>query len=536
MAILIADQAFDQSRIDFSPIVYDSYGTDFWNNSFLQNRGTVYEDTIFEFFYTDAGMRGAAFAGTGLNVNVNAAYTSGRINLYLEQETDGTQVWEIYGIDLDARDVYAAMETTSRADDQELIRRALSGNDTFYLSDQADRANGLGGNDTLFGFGGNDTLGGGAGNDQLYGDGGDDWLLMDSGNDTLDGGPGRDWVSLAGEARAARIDLAVTVAQDTGYGRDVIVNVENLHGGMGHDTLLGNAQDNVIRGGMGNDRILGRQGNDRLEGNQGNDYIEGGLGSDTLIGGLGNDTLLGGPGNDWIHLDAGDDVIRGGEGRDWLVAGAAAATVDLTLTGRQNTGYGNDLILGMTNIQGGAGADRFFGNAQDNVIRGGMGNDRIFGRQGNDWLEGNQGDDLIDGGLGNDTLLGGLGNDTLVGGPGLDRLTGGPGADIFVFRALDHTSADAGRADFITDFQQGQDRIDLRDIDADTTRAGNDAFAFIGTDAFSGAGQLSYRQLDRPGTDNDVTQILLDVNGDGQVDGIIRLAGLHDLTANDFLL
>lgn len=536
MATVYASSRFDQNAIDFSRPIYNNYDIWFADNSFFEHRGNLYEDTIFEYYIDGGEIRFAAIGGTGLTMNANADYTGGRINLYLDSDAYGNVAWEILGINLDARDFYAAALTLDRADDQELIRRSLSGNDVFYLSSGNDRAFGMAGNDTLYGYGGNDTLGGGIGNDALYGGAGDDWLLMDAGDDLLDGGPGRDWASLAGQANAARIDLAITGRQNTGYGNDLFISIENLHGGMGNDTLMGNAADNEIRGGMGNDRIFGRQGNDLLHGGPGHDYIEGGLGSDTLIGGLGNDTLLGGPGQDWIHLDPGDDLIRGGEGRDWLVVGAQAATVDLAVTARQNTGYGNDQIFGITNIQGGAGNDRFFGNAESNVIRGGMGDDRIFGRQGDDWLEGNQGNDLLDGGLGNDTLLGGIGNDTLIGGPGMDRLTGGPGADVFVFRALDHTSADAARADFITDFEVGIDRIDLRDIDADITRAGNNSFAFIGTDALGGAGQLSYRHLDRPGTDNDVTQILLDVNGDGQADAIIRLAGLHDLTANDFLL
>lgn len=477
MARIKTSVPFDMLNLDFSILHYNNIDTQHRDNSYFVHNDVVYEDSIFEIFTEGGSRRAGAWSGERLTVDADDNYTGGRIQLYLQVNPLGYEMWEITDIDLDARDVSAAMRTRDRADDMELIRQALSGNDDIRLSAYDDRAFGMDGNDTIHGNGGNDTLGAGAGNDRLYGGDGNDWLLMDSGNDTLDGGPGRDWVSLAGEARAARIDLAVTGPQDTGHGRDVILNIENIQGGMGRDTLMGNAQDNVIRGGMGDDRILGRQGNDVLEGNQGHDHIEGGLGNDTLRGGLGHDTLRGGP---------GDDRLDGNQGND-----------------------------------------RLFG---------GLGNDRLFGGLGDDLLEGHQGHDLLNGGPGNDTLRGGLGNDTLVGGQGLDWLTGGPGADIFVFRALDDTSADAWRADMITDFQQGLDRIDLRDIDADTTRAGNNSFDFIGMGALDGAGQMSFRKLDRPGTQNDITQILMDVDGDGRADAIIRLAGLHDLTANDFLL
>lgn len=53
-----------------------------------------------------------------------------------------------------------------------------------------------------------------------------------------------------------------------------------------------------------------------------------------------------------------------------------------------------------------------------------------------------------------DTLDGGDGNDVLDGGKGRDTLTGGAGNDIFIF-------APDRRQDVITDFGNGQDRIDL---------------------------------------------------------------------------
>jgi Ca2+-binding RTX toxin-like protein len=59
-----------------------------------------------------------------------------------------------------------------------------------------------------------------------------------------------------------------THSGDTAHGEaDVIdVDVENLYGGTGNDTLVGNALDNDIEGGDGDDILAGGAGNDTLVG------------------------------------------------------------------------------------------------------------------------------------------------------------------------------------------------------------------------------------------------------------------------------
>ena len=85
-----------------------------------------------------------------------------------------------------------------------------------------------------------------------------------------------------------------------------------------------------------------------------------------------------------------------------------------------------------------------------------------------------------------------------------------------------------GNRDLITDFRRAQgDRIDLSGIDANGNLAGDQAFAFIGTAAFSRvAGQARFG--------NGLLQ--LDVNGDGRSDMDVAAQGLTALLATDFYL
>ena len=125
----------------------------------------------------------------------------------------------------------------------------------------------------------------------------------------------------------------------------------------------------------------------------------------------------------------------------------------------------------------------------------------------------------------NDQLSGDNGANVITGLGGADRLTGWGGADTFVFTALNDTPVNAG--DTITDFERGIDKIDLHLIDANSSSAGDQAFTFIGANAFGGhAGELNY-----------VNGVLSgDVNGDRVVDFQITLANKAVLSAGDFVL
>ena len=90
-------------------------------------------------------------------------------------------------------------------------------------------------------------------------------------------------------------------AVGTATGTGGIVNIANVTGGAGDDSIVGSFGDNVLRGGAGNDTILGGPGNNLLAGDAGDDTIVANHGdtSDVIDGGAGTDTIQvnGGSGN-----------------------------------------------------------------------------------------------------------------------------------------------------------------------------------------------------------------------------------------------
>jgi Ca2+-binding RTX toxin-like protein len=170
------------------------------------------------------------------------------------------------------------------------------------------------------------------------------------------------------------------------------------------------------------------------------------------------------------------------------------------------------------------------GTDANEEFAGGDFGDRLEGAGGGDRLSGAGGGDLLLGGRGKDTLLGGSGQDTLVGGLGQDTMDGGVGADRFIFTSAAQSLGGADR-DVIRGFQPGVDRIDLRGIDADPDRAGDQDFTFLGRDEFTGEeGELQIRF----GGQN--TIVSGDIDGDRDPDFQIQLNGRVALGDADFLL
>lgn len=142
------------------------------------------------------------------------------------------------------------------------------------------------------------------------------------------------------------------------------------------------------------------------------------------------------------------------------------------------------------------------------------------------------GNDKITGGIYNDKLEGFGGNDVLYGRQGADKLYGSSGADVFTFKSIKDSTVSSSGRDTIYDFSASQrDKIDLRSMDSNTKTAGNQAFSFIGKNAFHDkAGELRY---EKSGSGCLVSG---DVNGDGSADFSIYLRNLTNLSKSYFLL
>jgi len=251
---------------------------------------------------------------------------------------------------------------------------------------------------------------------------------------------------------------------------------ETVHGMGGYDNIYGRASEDRIFGGPGGDRLIGRKGDDLLVGDGGNDTLAGGDGNDRLVGNRGSDTLVGAD---------GDDVMLGGNDNDTLRGGA-----------------GFDILKG--------------GNGHD-FMQGGNARDKLFGGAGVDQLAGDDGADLLFGGAGLDQLFAGTDNKT----------------DVLRFARITDSAVGAGR-DRVYDFDSGEDKIDLRRIDADTAAAGDQAFVFGGgTAVANGVWTADGGEL------GGISVLLLrgDVDGDAVADFEIGFYdGLASLAAGDLLL
>ena len=198
------------------------------------------------------------------------------------------------------------------------------------------------------------------------------------------------------------------------------------------ETLFGSSAADSIDAGGGNDVVRARGGNDTVLGGAGDDVLVGEAGNDVLVGNTGSDTVSGGYGADRMVWNNGDGSDRMDGGQGWDTTEVNGSTTD-----------GDDFTIAANGAR--VDFDRVnlipfsldIGTTEVLEVNAGGGNDTITGSAGLDGLI------RLD-------LDGGAGRDVLRGGDGDDRLTGGAGWDTFVF----------GRGvDTITDFQNGQDKI-----------------------------------------------------------------------------
>lgn len=319
--------------------------------------------------------------------------------------------------------------------------RGRTGNDRIRGEGGPDAVNGGPGEDRIWtGPGDVEALFGGRGNDRLFaGPGSFDGLIGGPGDDRMDGGAGRDIAWFFDSPRGVEVDLETDVA--TGLGSDGIVAIEGAGGSNLDDVLLGDDTSNLLVGQEGADVIDGR-------------------GSGALAD-LEADQLDGG---------GGDDAIEGGPGADIVTYEDAFGPVEIDLAVGTATGWGSDTLASIDAIIGSDFGDTLRGDAEDNAIAAGAGDDVIDGRAGldeaaffdsfepvvadlglgtatgwgsdtlidvenltgsglGDTLTGDGGPNTIVGGSGPDTLAGEGGDDVLVGGNGVDQADGGAGSD-----------------------------------------------------------------------------------------------------------
>lgn len=314
-----------------------------------------------------------------------------------------------------------------------------------------------------------ENLVGSAFNDTLTGDGGANVIVGGAGDDTLNGAGGIDTVSYATALAGVTVNLGSIVPQNTGgAGIDTLSNFENILGSAFADTLTGDGGSNTLEGGAGNDILSGAGGNDTVSYASASAGVTVnlatvlaqntvGAGTDTLssfeniLGSAFNDTLTGDLNANTLDGGAGDDVLTGGAGADTLIGGtgtntasystaASAVTANLT-TGSGTLGDANgDTFSGIQNLTGSNFNDNLTGDANANVLDGGLGNDTLTGNAGNDTLDVRFGRDTASGGNDDDTFwvdsTGGANLPTLVDGGANTAWTSGGGDAVKLFNLV----------------------------------------------------------------------------------------------------
>lgn len=236
--------------------------------------------------------------------------------------------------------------------------------------------------------------------DDILTGGTDDWLFGNAGNDTITGADST-WAAYFFATGAVQVDLALGRATGAD-GNDTLININRVRGSNFDDILLGNNNNNWIRGGRGNDHIDGRGGDNNVA-----DYrsasgpVTVSLFTGTSTGADGNDTLLniqtirGSNFNDLLitsHEDfnqlrgmLGNDTLVGGSGYDIAQYNNAPGSVVVDLFAGTSSGAdGNDLLIDINAVIGSQFDDTLRGDNANNYFNPLNGNDTIDGRGGRD--------------------------------------------------------------------------------------------------------------------------------------------------------
>ena len=88
-------------------------------------------------------------------------------------------------------------------------------------------------------------------NDTLIGDANDNFLLGGLGADVLNGGGGTDFAELSDSPTGVTVSLGDPAINTGEAAGDTYVSIEGLIGSVFNDTLIGDANNNFLRGGLG---------------------------------------------------------------------------------------------------------------------------------------------------------------------------------------------------------------------------------------------------------------------------------------------
>ena len=369
-----------------------------------------------------------------------------------------------------------------------------AGGDTLNGGADADFLFGEAGADTLNGDAGDDTLNGGAGADAVNGGAGNDTIqyTLGDGADTVNGGADTDTLSIMGTANDDTLTVRYNGTRIIEVEGGGVSNVEAINANLqgGSDTLsyattvaavavavnlstgVASGMNTLtsienVTGGLGNDSIIGNGGANILTGLNGADNIDGGGGDDVIVAtaGDGNDTYNGGAGTDFYNLSNT----------------TANATVNLATGTATSTQTGTDTLINIEGVLGGFGADNLTGSNNADILDGGAGADVVSGGAGNDTLSGGAGNgDVVNGGAGNDLIIYNFGDGTdnsYDGGTETDtlRINGSTGND-----ALTVVWNGTRLASF-----NGTTLINIEAVNADLV-AGTDSLSYNGTAAANG--------------------------------------------------
>ncbi|WP_346352891.1 calcium-binding protein [Azotosporobacter soli] len=364
--------------------------------------------------------------------------------------------------------------------DTNKVQRIRLGNGQEYGfkfgTSEADILSGSASADLILGLDGNDTIDGGGGADVITAGAGNDTVYYNSAALSLDGGEGIDTLDASKQTASVTINLSKQGTSGTNY-----ANFENLTGGSGADTLVGDGNANVLDGGTGDDRLTGGGGADTyiVRNNAGNDRIS--------LDILNNEDLLVLP--DVASLADFMKLPTSRIGNDLKInLGTGSLTLEGWYAG-ENDNYGLYPEKDSRRIC------RFkFGNSSEiNVLFEKDGDIDIKGTAAAETIKGSEGDDWIDGGGGADTILAGAGNDIIYYDPAAVKISGGAGRDTLAVYGSGATINFNGAADLISEIEyvdggDGNDTIVNNGATGATLNGGRGSNVLTG-----GAGQDTYK-------------------------------------------